>query len=44
MESSVVFAEVSISQTTYVKPIPAVTAGTLCAWADSSGQMQYEYV
>ena len=39
-----VFAEVSISQTTYVKPIPAVTAGTLFAWADSSGQVQYEYV
>lgn len=44
MESSVVFAEVSTGQTTYVKPIPAVTAGTLFAWADSSGQMQYEYV
>ena len=44
MESSVVFAEVSIGQITYVKPIPAVTAGTLFAWADSAGQMQYEYV
>lgn len=44
LESSVVSAEVYIGQTTYVQPIPAVTAGTLFAWADSSGQMQYEYV
>ena len=44
LKSSVVFAEVTIGQTTYIQPIPAVTAGTLFAWADSSGKVQYEYV
>ena len=44
LKSSVVFAEVSIGQTTYIQPIPAVTAGTLFAWADNSEKVQYEYV